>query len=36
MEITRFEDIVAWKEAKIVVQMVYNAINNSEKVQKTL
>lgn len=34
MKIKRFEDIEAWQEARNLVNMVYKAINESEKFQK--
>ncbi|MGQ9569407.1 MAG: four helix bundle protein [Thermodesulfovibrionales bacterium] len=30
----RFEDLECWKEARILVNMVYEAINSSEKLKK--
>ena len=34
MKITRFEDIDAWKESRKLVNLVYDAINASERFQK--
>ena len=34
MKIERFEDLEAWKEARKLVKMVYEVINNSEKFKK--
>lgn len=34
MKIRKFEDIQAWQEARILVQMVYGAINKSDKFKK--
>lgn len=34
MKITRFEDIQAWKEARKIVNMVYDLINKSPKFRK--
>lgn len=34
MKIERFEDLECWKEARILVNMVYKAINFSEKFKK--
>ena len=34
MNITRFEDIEAWQEARKLVNLVYDAINASESFQK--
>jgi four helix bundle protein len=34
MKITRFEDIEAWQEARKLVNLVYDAINTSEKFRK--
>jgi four helix bundle protein len=34
MKITRFEDIDAWKEARKLVNMVYDVINKSQKFRK--
>ena len=34
MKITRFEDIEAWREARKLVKLVYDAINKSEKFTK--
>ena len=34
MKITRFEDIEAWQEARKLVKMVYEVINNSPKFRK--
>ncbi|OQX91802.1 MAG: hypothetical protein B6D58_06170 [candidate division Zixibacteria bacterium 4484_95] len=34
MKITRFEDIEAWQEARKLVNMIYDAINGSEKFQR--
>lgn len=31
MKIERFEDLECWKEARILVNVVYEAINSSEK-----
>ena len=31
MEITRFEDIEAWQEARTLVKMVYEVISKNEK-----
>jgi len=31
MKIDRFEDIVAWREARILAKMVYDAISKNEK-----
>ena len=31
MKITRFEDIRAWQEARVLGKLVYDVINNSEK-----
>ncbi|OQX91807.1 MAG: four helix bundle protein [candidate division Zixibacteria bacterium 4484_95] len=33
MKITRFEDIEAWQEARKLVNLIYHAINGSEKFQ---
>lgn len=34
MKITRFEDLECWKEARILVNIVYRAINSSVKFKK--
>jgi four helix bundle protein len=34
MKIERFEDLECWKEARKLVNMVYKAINSSEKFKK--
>jgi len=34
MKITRFEDIEAWQEARKLVKMVYEVINNSPKFRR--
>ena len=34
MKITRFEDLKCWHEARILVNVVYEAIRNSPKFQK--
>ena len=34
MKIERFEDLECWKEARILVNMVYEAINSSEKFKR--
>ena len=34
MKITRFEDIEAWREARKLVNMVYDVINKSQKFQR--
>jgi len=34
MKITRFEDLQCWQEARILVNMVYQAIRNSPEFQK--
>lgn len=34
MKITRFEDLESWKEARILVDIVYKAINSSVKFKK--
>ncbi|MCK4649338.1 four helix bundle protein [bacterium] len=34
MRIQRFEDVECWKEAKVLVNMVYEAINKSEKFKR--
>jgi four helix bundle protein len=34
MKINRFEDLECWKEARILVKMVYDTVNNSEKFKK--
>lgn len=34
MKITRFENIEAWQEARKLVKLVYDAINNSETFRK--
>jgi four helix bundle protein len=34
MKITRFEDIDAWQEARKLVKMVYEVINNSPKFRR--
>jgi four helix bundle protein len=34
MKITRFEDIEAWQESRILVKYVYDAINRSEQFRK--
>jgi four helix bundle protein len=34
MKIERFEDLECWKEARILVNMVYEAINSNEKFKK--
>jgi four helix bundle protein len=34
MKITRFEDLECWKEARILVNIVYKAINSSVKFKK--
>jgi len=34
MKITRFEDLQCWQEARILVNMVYQAIRNSAEFQK--
>ncbi len=34
MKITRFEDIEAWQEARKLVNLVYEAINRSQKFKK--
>jgi four helix bundle protein len=34
MKITRFEDLKCWQEARILVNMVYEAIRNSPQFQK--
>jgi four helix bundle protein len=34
MKIERFEDLECWKEARILVNMVYKAINSSERFKK--
>jgi len=34
MKIERFEDILAWQEARKLVNMVYEAIKNNSKFQK--
>ena len=34
MKITRFEDIEAWQEARKLVNLVYEAINRSQKFRK--
>jgi four helix bundle protein len=36
MKITRFEEIKAWQEARKLVKLVYDTINNSEKFSKDL
>ena len=36
MKITRFEDIKAWQEARVLVKLVYEAINANEKFRKDL
>jgi four helix bundle protein len=36
MKINKFEDLECWKEARILVNMVYRAINNSHAFQKDL
>lgn len=36
MKITRFEDIKAWQEARKLVELVYAAINSSQKFTKDL
>jgi four helix bundle protein len=34
MNIKRFEDLVCWREARVLVKMVYNAINKNQKFQQ--
>ncbi|MEW6068550.1 MAG: four helix bundle protein [Nitrospirota bacterium] len=34
MKIEKFEDLECWKEARMLVNMVYKAINSSEKFKK--
>ena len=34
MKIERFEDLECWQEARILVNMVYKAIDNSERFKK--
>ena len=34
MKIIRFEDIEGWQEARVLVRLVYDAINSSEKFAK--
>ena len=34
MKIKRFEELECWKTARILVRMVYDAINQSEKFSK--
>ena len=34
MKIKRFEDIKAWQEARILVKMVYEAINSNERFKR--
>jgi len=34
MKITRFEDLECWQEARKLVNMVYDAINSSEKFKR--
>mgnify|MGYP003816314985 CR=1 FL=1 len=34
MKIIRFEDLECWREAKILVNMVYDAIRNNPNFQK--
>ncbi|MEW5693724.1 MAG: four helix bundle protein, partial [Candidatus Hydrogenedentota bacterium] len=34
MRIKRFEDLDCWKEARILVKLIYETINNSEKFRK--
>jgi len=34
MKITRFEDIEAWQEARKLVKMVYEVINNNPKFKR--
>jgi four helix bundle protein len=34
MKITRFEDLKCWQEARILVNMVYQAVKNSHDFQK--
>jgi len=34
MKITRFEDLKCWQEARILVNMIYEAIRNSPQFQK--
>jgi len=34
MKITRFEDLKCWQEARILVNVVYEAIRNSTQFQK--
>jgi four helix bundle protein len=36
MKITRFEDIKAWQEARVLVKSVYEAINANERFRKDL
>jgi four helix bundle protein len=34
MKIERFEDLECWKEARILVNMIYEAINSSDKFKR--
>jgi four helix bundle protein len=34
MKITRFEDIEAWQEARLLVKILYDAINKSERFRR--
>lgn len=34
MKINRFEDLEVWQEARILVRMVYNIINDHEKLSR--
>lgn len=36
MKVTRFEDIEAWQEARKLVKMIYDAIEQSERFQRDL
>jgi len=36
MKITRFEEIKAWQEARVLVKSVYEAINANERFRKDL
>ena len=36
MKITRFEEIKAWQEARVLVKLVYEAINANERFRKDL
>jgi hypothetical protein len=36
MKIQRFEDLECWKEARILVNMVYEAVKNNMNFQKKL